>query len=191
VIEWWRRCLCLFPCSPPPNSAKRSQGDEIVDLFSSCRSRWGSQRDVFRTSNPEIIKFNEIRRPLLVRSHEAVKDHFNPAHLLVHLSTSSQILNLLVCCLVSPLPPGPPKPDSEPRRARLALLCRPTGPPEPCETSFKNRPEPPKTRGGFSKSAKMAPRDGQVGPQDPIKRVGHVPNLPRWPISPVCSFLGF
>ena len=129
-----------------------------------------------------------IRRPLLARDHQAVRDHFNPSILyilLVYLSTYPYILNLLFSCLVSPLPPRPQKPPPKPRRARIPLLFRLTGPPKPHGTSLKNWPGPIKTRGTSSKSAKMAPQDGQVDPQDPqnvwdILQI-HQDGTPRWP----------
>jgi hypothetical protein len=126
---------------------------------------------------------NEIRRPLLAKGHQAVENKaqssiINPVHPFVHLSAYPHILNRMLSCLF-PLAPGPQTPLPEQRHARLALLCGPQEPHKPCETSFKNWPgppktrgtslrnwpRPPKTRGASSKSTKMAPQDGHVGPR--------------------------
>jgi hypothetical protein len=115
----------------------------------------------------------------------------------IPLCTYPHILNLLFSCLVSPLPPRLPEPLSKPRRARLALLCWPTGPPNRARNPSKTAKNPqtvrdvvqkpartPKTRGTSSKSTKMAPQDEQVDP----KMAQDSPKIsPRWPkLTPRC-----
>jgi hypothetical protein len=74
-------------------------------------------------------------------------------------------------------------PDPKNRRQNHGAPVFPyfsSDPPKPCGTTFENWPGPPKTRGRSFKSAKTAPQDGQVDPQDPPKRMRHPSSPPRW-----------
>jgi hypothetical protein len=79
-----------------------------------------------------------------------------------------------------PLPPRPPRTTAKTMGRPYCLTFQAHRTPQTAWDIRQYRPGPPKTRGGSFRSAKMAPQDGQVDPQDTPKRMGHPPNPPRW-----------